>query len=309
MESPSAAQSALILHGYKTGNENFGMNVLVSDPSARTQRSDASNTTLFIGGLDNKTTETDVRGILQGSQRGTIRHIKLGWDPVKRICKGFAFVDMASEAEANACLPLDGTPYLKKKLKVQISDPNFANKKAKDRDRLVTLSNLPDNTQEGLLQQALEKVVPVKRLELFSRVNEAVAELETAQDVGKLLLGSEPFVFEGNEIHFTDRKNRPAPPTRAAADTITTTSFAPRAARKAKVIAKPRPTAIAAVGSASSSNPSSTPATQGQDDFRALVAAKNKQREDNLTTARDGTAGEKRKSQHEEHDAAKRTRI
>nr|XP_018262120.1 uncharacterized protein I303_05135 [Kwoniella dejecticola CBS 10117]OBR84278.1 hypothetical protein I303_05135 [Kwoniella dejecticola CBS 10117] len=311
MESPSAAQEALILHGYKTGNDGFGMSVLISDPSAKTQRSDASNSTLFVGGLDSKTTEVDVRSLLQG--RGTIRNVKLGWDPLKRICKGFAFVDMASEAEARACLQLDGTPFLKKKLKVQISDPNFANKKAKDRkpdqlverrDRLVTLTNLPENTQEGLLQQALEKVVGVRRLELFTKVNEAVAELESAQDVGKLLLGSEPFVFQGNEIHFTDRRNRAPPITKASTETITTTSFAPRAARKAKVIAKPRPTAVAAA--TSKAEPGAT--TQGQEDFRALVAAKNKQREEKLNTAKESATGEKRKSELDEQDDVKRAR-
>ncbi|WWC62824.1 uncharacterized protein I303_105422 [Kwoniella dejecticola CBS 10117] len=300
MESPSAAQEALILHGYKTGNDGFGMSVLISDPSAKTQRSDASNSTLFVGGLDSKTTEVDVRSLLQG--RGTIRNVKLGWDPLKRICKGFAFVDMASEAEARACLQLDGTPFLKKKLKVQISDPNFANKKAKD--RLVTLTNLPENTQEGLLQQALEKVVGVRRLELFTKVNEAVAELESAQDVGKLLLGSEPFVFQGNEIHFTDRRNRAPPITKASTETITTTSFAPRAARKAKVIAKPRPTAVAAA--TSKAEPGAT--TQGQEDFRALVAAKNKQREEKLNTAKESATGEKRKSELDEQDDVKRAR-
>ncbi|WWC88440.1 uncharacterized protein L201_003351 [Kwoniella dendrophila CBS 6074] len=273
MESPSAAQEALLLHGYKTGNENFGMSVLISDPSAKTQRSDASNSTLFIGGLDSKTTETDVRGLLQG-------------------------------VDAKACLPLDGTAYLKKFLKVQLSDPNFANKKAKDRnsdqaaerkERLVTLSNLPEKTQEGLLQQALEKVVSVRRLELFSKTQEAVAELETSQDVGKLLLGAEPFVFGGNEIRFTDQRSRPAAP---KAEAITATSFAPRAARKAKVIAKPRPTAAAAVKDGSSA------VARGQDDFRAMVAAKNKQREDKLVNAKEG----KRKADHEENDDAKRPR-
>lgn len=41
----------------------------------------------------------------------------------------------------------------------------------------MRLHNLPEGTQEGLLQQALEKIVPVKRLEVFARSNEANAEL------------------------------------------------------------------------------------------------------------------------------------
>ncbi|WVW84930.1 hypothetical protein I302_106966 [Kwoniella bestiolae CBS 10118] len=301
MESPAAAQEALILHGYKTGTEGFSMNVLISDPSAKSQRSDVGNATLFIGGLNDRTTEADVRTLLQGC--GTIRHIKLGWDPARKICRGFAFVDMASE----------------KFLKVQISDPNFANKKAKDRkpdqaaerrDRLITLANLPEKTQEGLLHQALEKIIPVRRLEVFAKTHEAVAELDSSQDVGKLLLRSEPFIFEGNEIQFSTQRSR----TTAATSTpntseITTTTFAPRAARKAKAIAKPRPTAVAAAASAATAvKDGSASILNGQDDFRALVAAKNKQREDKLVIARDGVTGEKRKSELEDKEDTKRSR-
>lgn len=50
---------------------------------------------------------------------------------------------------------------------------------AERRSRTVRLHNLPEGTQEGLLQQALEKIVPVKRLEVFGRSNEANAELNT----------------------------------------------------------------------------------------------------------------------------------
>ena len=67
--------------------------------------------------------------------------MKLGWDPIKKICKGFAFVTMASEVRGlgiatdeqeglQAALELHGTSYGKRRLKVEKSDPNFANKKA-----------------------------------------------------------------------------------------------------------------------------------------------------------------------------------
>lgn len=81
--------------------------------------------------------------------------------------------------------------------------------------------------------------------------------------------------------------------------------FAPRAARKA--LAKPRPTAVAAAKAVAA-----TPGiSQGQDDFRALVAAKNKQREEKLNSAREGsnTSGEKRKLEDgQEGEESKRTR-
>ncbi|WWD18688.1 hypothetical protein CI109_103142 [Kwoniella shandongensis] len=272
MESPSVAQEATVLNGYKTDG-GFGLTVLISDPSVKAKRSDATNSTLFIGGLNAKTTEADVRSLFH-------------------------------EAEAKACLSLQGK-----------HNPDDA---AEKRSRSVRLSNLPDNAQEGLLQQALEKFVPVKRLEMFARSHEAVAELEsqavspihhhfrlTFQDAGKLLLRTEPFLFEGQEITIAEQARRPPPPPptpAAGAAPESSTMFAPRAARKGKVIAKPRPTAAVAA-----SKPNQTQA--GQDDFRALVAAKNKQREDNLAGARGDASGEKRKSENEEQEQdAKRPR-
>jgi hypothetical protein len=46
------------------------------------------------------------------------------------------------------------------------------------RARTVRLHDVPTGMQEGLLQQALEKIVPVRRLELFTKTHHAQAELE-----------------------------------------------------------------------------------------------------------------------------------
>lgn len=80
---------------------------------------------------------------------------------------------------------MHGHKYNAKRLKVEISDRNHENKKtvnpdlaADRRSRTVRLEGLPPTAQEGLLQQALEKLVPVKKLELFTKSNHAIAELE-----------------------------------------------------------------------------------------------------------------------------------
>jgi len=44
--------------------EGFDMTVAISDPSAKTKRTDFSDSTLFIGGLSSETTEEDVRNLL-----------------------------------------------------------------------------------------------------------------------------------------------------------------------------------------------------------------------------------------------------
>ena len=46
--------------------------------------------------------------------------------------------------------------------------------------RSVRIKNLPPGTQEGLLQQTLERHAGVKRVEVFEELNQATVELENA---------------------------------------------------------------------------------------------------------------------------------
>ena len=50
---------------------------------------------------------------------------------------------------------------------------------AEARTRSIRITNLPPATQEGLLQQMLEKTVPVSRVEVFIDKQEAIVELKT----------------------------------------------------------------------------------------------------------------------------------
>lgn len=115
-----------MLHKFQPAGETFPMSVLISDPSLRTKRTDASDSTLFIGGLHAKSTEGEVRHLLE--QYGTILSIKLPWDKQKNVCKGIAFVEMQTKAQAEAALKANGTSYRGKHLKVTISDPHHAEK-------------------------------------------------------------------------------------------------------------------------------------------------------------------------------------
>jgi RNA recognition motif-containing protein len=53
----------------------FPMTVLISDPSARKQRSDEANSTLFVGGLTSKTTEADLRKLFAKVSSQTVCHM------------------------------------------------------------------------------------------------------------------------------------------------------------------------------------------------------------------------------------------
>jgi hypothetical protein len=60
-----------------------------------------------------------------------------------------------------------------------VSDTGLG-KKAEIRNRSIRVFNLPPSAQEGRLQQILEKVAAVRRVEIFLDKNEAIVELESA---------------------------------------------------------------------------------------------------------------------------------
>jgi hypothetical protein len=51
-------------------------------------------------------------------------------------------------------------------------------RRAEAQSRSVRVRNLPKATQEGILQQTMEKHASVKRVEVFASLNEATVELE-----------------------------------------------------------------------------------------------------------------------------------
>lgn len=154
---------------------------------------------------------------------------------------------------------------------------------ADKRERTIRLHGLPEGTQEGLLQQALEKIAPVQRVEVFAKSHEAIAELASQavretltdhsnlQDVGTVLLRSEPFVFNGATITFSEQARRPKPA--KPSEEKTALSFAPRAARRGgKVIGKARTVTKAPA------EPVPPKPAGDQDFYRNLVATTNEKR-------------------------------
>jgi squamous cell carcinoma antigen recognized by T-cells 3 len=165
---------------------------------------------------------------------------------------------------------------------------------AEARTRSIRITNLPPATQEGLLQQMLEKIVPVSRVEVFIDKQEAIVELKTPavspavptllwydtdaflkQDAGRLLLRTEPIIFGGNALKLgediTSSRSSQVPN-----QTRGTTLFAPRKLGPSKPRAglgfkKDRPDEphVTAAGSSSAGSGS-----KGQDDFRKMLGRK-----------------------------------
>lgn len=136
-----------------------------------------------------------------------------------------------------------------------------------------------------------------------------------------MLLRTEPFVFEGSTIVFTELGRRPQSTKQndAKSDTVTSVehgnpaltsdslAFAPRTARKmTKAISKGRQ--APKVDKALPVSLTAVPVEgRGQDDFRAVVDLKNKQREGKLVERQ--AHGEKRTATAGDENAAKRAKI
>lgn len=76
---------------------------------------------LFVSGFPLEITELELAKLI--ALHGDIVTIKIVRDKKTRICKGYAFIEMASQADAeNAVIALDGLEMHDRKLTVKISE-------------------------------------------------------------------------------------------------------------------------------------------------------------------------------------------
>ena len=142
-------------------------------------------------------------------QYGTLKDVRVALDSKDNTCKGFAFVEFENEKDANAALAANNYELKKRRIAVTIASastkakfkyvPSLScrtisssverNQAQADtglgrqdeiRSRSFMVKNLPPDADDGRLQQELEKVMKVKRVEVFKDKNEAVVELESA---------------------------------------------------------------------------------------------------------------------------------
>ncbi|KAL1745101.1 hypothetical protein HDZ31DRAFT_37139 [Schizophyllum fasciatum] len=288
--NPSAAEKALELHGREL-DPGLPLNVYISNPERKKERTDqdAQERELYVAGLSKFTTKQDLEKVFK--TYGALKDVRVALDPKDNTCKGFAFVEFENEKDATAALAANNYELKKRRIAVTIASAStrakFKNQAQADtglgrqdeiRSRSFMVKNLPPNADDGRLQQELEKVMKVKRVEVFKDKNEAVVELETAADVGNLQLRKEPIMFNGNELKlvFEGRGGGPKAKDAKAGGGM----FIPRAAasrpraglgqaRKPPAAGAGKPTAgTSAVGSASGSKPAEG---RGQDDFRKML--------------------------------------
>ncbi|CCM02468.1 uncharacterized protein FIBRA_04567 [Fibroporia radiculosa] len=278
--SPTSAEAALELHKQEL-EDGLPLNVYISNPERKKERtdSDANDREIYVAGLSRFVTKKDLETLFR--TYGTVKEVRMALDPNGRP-KGFAFIEFEQEQDASAALSANNYELKNRRIAVTLADTR---NRAKNRDpnhrvdvrnRSLRIRNLPANTQEGLLQQVLEKLAPVARVEVFTDKGEADVEFENATDAGKLLLRSEPIVFNGNILELLAEAPGGSSASRSSA-TVPAASglFLPRSALsrpRAGLGSKKRTTVVAAGSAPSSSRPQSFSQAKGQDDFRKMLS-------------------------------------
>ncbi|KZT09316.1 RNA-binding protein Prp24 [Laetiporus sulphureus 93-53] len=287
--SPLAAQAALELHGQEL-EPSLPLSVYISNPERKKERTDvdANDREVYVAGLSRFVTKEDLENLFK--TYGPIKEVRMALDKDERP-RGFAFVEFEQEQDAAKALHANNVELKRRRIAVTLADTRVRarnrdpNKRADIRSRSVRVRNLPPNTQEGLLQQALEKLAPLERIEVFADKAEAEVLFENAADVGKLLLRSEPIVYNGNTLELVADTPGATSSSRSAALPPTAGGmFIPRTAvsrPRAGLGSKKRVTTVGATSSAQNGSQSSQHAqsvsagvqsSKGQDDFRKMLS-------------------------------------
>ncbi|KAH9999668.1 hypothetical protein BJV74DRAFT_823117 [Russula compacta] len=291
--SPTAARLALESHGREL-EPGLSLNVYISNPERKKERTDADANAreVYVAGLSKFATKEDLEKLFR--TYGPVKEVRMALDANNQ-SKGFAFVEFEEEGDATRALGANNYELKKRRIAVTISDSRVRSRrhepesglgrKADARNRSLRIRDLPDGAEEGLLQQAVEKLAPVNRLEVISDKDEAVVEFQSAADAARLLLLPDPLEFNGVRLRFSEGEDAPAKARKAPA-AAAGGMFIPRnaASRPRAGLGRPRnpPPAAAtssAVTPAARETKSQTPSSgdkapaegKAQDDFRRML--------------------------------------
>ncbi|SNX83560.1 uncharacterized protein MEPE_02267 [Melanopsichium pennsylvanicum] len=181
------------------------LNVALSDPSRRKQRSDAPENAkeLFVSGFPRNVKEDEFKAFFE--EFGTVKGVRLLRNQEGGL-RGIGFVDFESLLDAHRAMrELNSTKWRGKTISVTIAENRGAHgtrhiggesKKSgmQDRkERSVRVQGLPVDAQEALIQQAVERAVGLGTVKQVlwrpdgtSQI--ATVELKAAADAGKAVL-------------------------------------------------------------------------------------------------------------------------
>ena len=303
LTTPDSAKAALHENGRKLSDLHT-LQVALSDPNRRKQRTDAhaNERELYVTGLPHNAIDAEVRALFE--PHGTVEGFRMPSNDAGKV-RGIAFVDYSTPLEAQkAVAELNGAAYGGKSLKVTIANKGSNAPKLGGaqgfRSRAVRLRGLPDDAQEALIQQLVERVTglgSVKKVEWTpgpSSGGEAIVELQDPPTAGKLLLtpnltyaGSHALALSSLEsAGAATAASLGASAGRIAPTPASATAFAPRVAQRGRaggrgrgrggigfVPSRPNNKPADAMETDEQTSEASTSglAPKGQDAFRAML--------------------------------------
>ncbi|KAG8906149.1 Splicing factor [Tulasnella sp. 403] len=243
--SPDSAKAALELNGneLETGKP---LGVYISDPQRKKERTDAGveEREVYVAGLAKSTTQRELSDLF--AQCGLIKGIRLPLDEHGK-ARGFAFIEFEQETSALSALMFNNREVKKRRIAVTMVDPRAPSRKEQPKSgsgkkadlisRTVRIRKLPIGSDEGLLQQLIEKVATgVRKVEIFRDVWEATVEFDSITHAAKLLLGTDQLVFQGSALELTEEPEGSKPPRGhpSASTSLAKAAFVPRAATRPK---------------------------------------------------------------------------
>ncbi len=246
LTSPDSAKAALVENGRKLSDLNTLL-VALSDPDRKRRRTDAhaNERELYITGLPSSAVESEVRELFEA--HGVVEGFRMPLNTAGK-SRGIAFVDFATALDAQkAVTHTNGATYRGKALKVTIADK--ASRAGQPtgghgfRSRAVKIRGLPEDAQEGLIQQLIEQSVglgAVKKVEWTpgpESNGQAIVELQDPPTAGKVVLAKDLVYAGTHQLTVSSLETRgaasAAPPKSsvAAASSAAATDLAPRVAR------------------------------------------------------------------------------
>ncbi|WFD43251.1 Splicing factor [Malassezia psittaci] len=199
---PGYAQAALVEHG-KQWTDEFALQVFLSNPSHKKQRTDANanERELYMTGLPRNAQKEDIKKFFE--QHAPVEDVRLPLRPDGK-SRGIAFISFHNAIEARRAMQAtNSTRFLGRLVAVMLSEAGRHSSAPKPEDpelkraRSVVVSGLPQDAQEAVIQQVIEKALGSNSVQRVfwtparhdsSATADSLVELQDAETAGRALL-------------------------------------------------------------------------------------------------------------------------
>ncbi|WFC99161.1 Splicing factor [Malassezia yamatoensis] len=217
---PDYAQAALVEHG-KQWTDEFALQVFLSNPSHKKQRTDANanERELYMTGLPRNAQKEQIKSFFE--QHAPVEEVRLPLRPDGK-SRGIAFISFYNAIEARRAMQAtNSTRFLGRLVAVMLSEAGRKSSGPKPEDpqlkraRSVVVSGLPQDAQEAVIQQVIEKALGRNSVQRVfwtparhdsSATADSLVELQDAETAGRALLLAN-LDYDGHPLRIEPRRS------------------------------------------------------------------------------------------------------